>query len=136
MLAEECEEETTTAPPSPQKPCPDSDCSICLEPMCAGACGNEAIATLPCNHKFHVACVLKVARSNDANHGRCPLCRAVDPAHEQDETDDEMEAVPEPSVRESSHLVLLSGGHASQLSRALWHVWCRSLKCATPCPRL
>ena len=91
-----------SCPPTPHK-CDSDDCSICLQPMRASACGNDAAATLPCNHKFHVSCVLRLARSNDANHGRCPLCRAVDPVHEHEDSDDELEV--EPTMESSQSLL-------------------------------
>lgn len=111
-----------SCPPTPHK-CDSDDCSICLQPMRADACGNDATATLPCNHKFHVSCVLRLARSNDANHGRCPLCRAVDPVHEHEDSDDELEVAPEPTVRESSQslleraIILSNSGEGSAVLR-------------------
>lgn len=88
---------------------PANCCAICLDTLDPLATGNNACATLPCTHAFHVACVLRFARSNDDNHGRCPLCRATDPAtYRMDSSGDE---VPEPSpypppVRESGQALL------------------------------
>ena len=39
---------------------------------------NKAKVTLGCGHSFHAQCILRVARSDTAHHGLCPLCRAAD----------------------------------------------------------
>ena len=55
-----------------------SMCAICLAPMVHDACGNDSVVTLTCSHSFHAHCIIRVARTNSANHGLCPLCRATD----------------------------------------------------------
>ena len=86
----------------------DNCCAICLEAMDPLAIGNSACATLPCTHAFHAACVLRFARSNDDNHGCCPLCRATDPATQRaDSSGDEVPPLPyPPPARESGQALL------------------------------
>ncbi len=52
-------------------------CPICLSPESS----EEQCYTLsPCNHKFHVDCIIKSLRINGKE---CPYCRGVDKAEEE-----------------------------------------------------
>lgn len=46
---------------------PDTQCVVCLEPLCQG----QVCRVLPCSHRFHATCV------NDwlQQHFSCPVCR-------------------------------------------------------------
>ena len=46
----------------------DGTCAICLCDWCKG----DAVATLPCQHRFHRRCIVQWLRQKDA----CPLCNA------------------------------------------------------------
>ena len=82
--------------------------------MSASATGNDAVATLPCSHCFHVRCVLRLARSFDDNHGRCALCRAL----EGKRADGATEKSPHASGAKPSSLApALSGPKAMYLDR-------------------
>ena len=57
------------APPPPRAAeCESHTCSICLEELAL----QDDIATTPCRHRFHVACL----RAWQDHGSRCPLCNA------------------------------------------------------------
>jgi hypothetical protein len=50
-------------------------CCVCLEPMLAkenDVMDPDAVSRLPCNHRVHTRCAIRVLRAS----GKCPLCRA------------------------------------------------------------
>ena len=52
------------------------DCCVCHERMLAeeeGAMNPDAVSKLPCNHRVHAKCALRILQRAS---GKCPLCRA------------------------------------------------------------
>uniref|UniRef100_A0A0E0K6C5 RING-type E3 ubiquitin transferase n=1 Tax=Oryza punctata TaxID=4537 RepID=A0A0E0K6C5_ORYPU len=53
-----------------RRPTPEEEeCAVCLEELCAG----EAVAHLPCAHRFHWGCAVPWVQAAS----RCPVCRAA-----------------------------------------------------------
>lgn len=48
--------------------CEEDDCSVCIDRLISG----QIVVTLPCEHKFHSACLIPWLES----HNHCPFCRA------------------------------------------------------------
>ena len=53
----------------------EHDCAVCKEQFSLGTedPDEQIVITLPCNHPFHMPCILPWLRSS----GTCPVCRYV-----------------------------------------------------------
>jgi hypothetical protein len=55
----------------------DSNCTICLEPLLAASEKHDAVVRLPCQHIFHLACLLALTEGYTDNRNKCPNCRSA-----------------------------------------------------------
>jgi hypothetical protein len=55
----------------PSHPMPETDCSICTEPL-----ESDVIKLIRCCHAFHTVCALSWFRGNRTGNRSCPNCRA------------------------------------------------------------